>query len=299
MLGGDGHRLLSGREGHLDHVGFMTAVPVEEAVGWTRLAADRPAVMGIINVTPDSFSDGGDRLDPTAAIAAGLRMAEDGAAIVDVGGESTRPGAEPVDPTEEQRRILPVTAALARAGVTVSVDTRNAVTMRAALDVGATILNDVSGFAYDPAAADVARGHPVIVMHMRGTPQTMQVLTDYADVAADVRRELAARLAACRFPPHTVAVDPGIGFSKGPGQNEVLLAHLPTLLTLGCPIVVGVSRKGFIGRVTGVQDRRDRLAGSLAAALFALERGASVLRVHDVPETVQAVRTWQALRAAG
>lgn len=261
-----------------------------------------PAVMGIVNVTPDSFSDGGDRLDPAQAIEAGLAMAEAGAAVVDVGGESTRPGSRPTPPDVERKRILPVIAALARAGMVVSVDTRNAATMSAALDAGAAIVNDVSGLTHDPAAAALLarRGCPVVLMHMRGTPETMGSLAIYADVAAEVAHELAERVAAANaagIAPDRIALDPGIGFAKTAEQNAELLRRLPVLLQLGRPIVAGVSRKGFIGRLSGEAEARKRGAGSLAAALLALSRGATLLRVHEVADTVQAVRVWQGLRA--
>jgi dihydropteroate synthase len=264
----------------------------------------RPAVMGVLNVTPDSFSDGGDHLDhhldPGRAVAAGLAMAAAGAAVVDVGGDSARPGALPTPPAIEQARILPVIRGLARQGVRVSVDTRNATTMEAALAAGAAVVNDISALAHDPEALSVVArsGAPVVLMHMRGNPVTMAASAHYADVALEVTQELALRLAAAEaagIPRHRIALDPGIGFAKTGEQNLELLARLPVLLNLGCPLVVGVSRKRFIGRLTGVDEPRRRLAGSLAAALFALGRGAAMLRVHDVPETVQAVRVWQAL----
>ena len=260
----------------------------------------RPSVMGVINITPDSFSDGGKHFDPGEAVAAGLAMAAAGAAVVDVGGESTRPGARPTPPDIEQARILPVIRALTRQGVTVSVDTRNAATMEQALAAGAAIVNDVSALAHDPrAAAVLARaGAPVVLVHMRGNPETMGSLARYEDVAVEVVRELSLRLAAAAaagIPSGRIALDPGIGFAKTAAHNLELLARLPLLLNLGCPLVVGVSRKGFIGRLSGVPEPRGRLAGSLAGALFALGRGAAVLRVHDVAETAQAVRVWQAL----
>jgi dihydropteroate synthase len=269
---------------------------------WAGLPVDRPAVMGILNVTPDSFSDGGLHLAAERAIAAGRAMAEAGADIVDVGGESTRPGALGTPAEEEQARILPVVRALAGAGVRVSVDTRHATTMQAALDAGAVIVNDVSGLTYDPEAAALvaARCCPVVLMHMRGEPATMMQQTDYADVARDVARELALRreaAVAAGIGRARIALDPGFGFAKGRGQNEDLLARLPLLLNLGCRLVVGLSRKGVIGRLSGEQEPRRRLPGSLAAGLLALLGGATVLRVHDVPETVQALRVWHAIIA--
>jgi dihydropteroate synthase len=258
--------------------------------------------MGVLNVTPDSFSDGGDHADPDRAIAAGIAMAVAGADIVDVGGESTRPRSEPTPPDVEQARVLPVIRALTAAGVRVSVDTRHAATMAAALDAGATIINDVSGLSFDPASAALvaARGCPVVLMHMRGTPSDMHTRNQYDDVVADVRQELAERIAAAEaagVAREAIAIDPGIGFAKKASQSLELLRRLPEVASLGCPILVGVSRKSFMSAVIGEADPRRRVAGSLAAGLFALSRGAAILRVHDVAETVQAVKVWQALSA--
>lgn len=259
-----------------------------------------PAVMGILNATPDSFSDGGLHLDPGRAVAAGLRMIEDGAAILDIGGESTRPGSVPVPSDEERRRVVPVIAALAGVGMPLSVDTRNAATMAAALDAGATVVNDVSALSYDPRALPLvaARGCPVVLMHMRGTPATMTGLTGYGDIVNEVLDELAARVAAAEnagIRRANIAVDPGIGFAKTPQGSVALLRGLSAFRTLGCPILVGASRKGFIGQLSGVADPADRAAGSIAAGLYALSQGASILRVHDVAAMVQAVRVWQGL----
>jgi len=268
---------------------------------WAGLKLGRhPRIMGVLNVTPDSFSDGGDFADPDAAIAAGLAMAVSGADIIDVGGETTRPRSQPTSPAEEQRRILPVIRGLAGAGLRVSVDSRNAATMAAALGAGAAIVNDVSALGYDPAAASLvaARGCPVVLMHMRGTPEDMHTLAHYDDVAADVTRELGQRIEAAMragIPRNRIVVDPGIGFAKTAAQSLQLLQRLPELGTLGCHILVGVSRKSFLGAITGEQDPRRRLPASLAAGLFALSGGAAILREHDVPETVQAVKVWQAL----
>ncbi len=266
------------------------------AAGWIQ----RPSVMGVVNVTPDSFSDGGDFLDPGQAVAAGLAMSAAGAAIVDVGGESTRPGATPTPPEIEQARILPVIRELTRQGVRVSADTRNAATMAAALDAGAAIVNDTSALSHDPEAAPLlARaGVPVLLMHMRGTPASMMAEANYADVALEVTAELAARLTlaeAAGIARERIALDPGIGFAKKTEHNLELLSRLPLLLNLGCPLVVGVSRKRFIGQIGRAAELRQRLPGSLAAGLFALSRGASMLRVHDAVETMQALRVWQAL----
>ena len=271
-------------------------------MGWAGLP-DRPLVMGILNVTPDSFSDGGDRLDPGAATAAGLAMLQDGADIIDIGGESTRPGAHPTAPEIEQARILPVIRALASAGAVVSVDTRHAATMARALDEGARIVNDVSGLMHDPAATPLlaARGCPVILMHMRGTPATMQSLAHYDDVAAEVTAELAAivaRAEAGGIAPHRIALDPGFGFAKHHRHTIDLLRALPKLAALGHPVVAGLSRKGTIGKLTGVADPKQRGPGSVAAALFAVSRGAQVVRVHDVADTRQALCVWAALATA-
>jgi dihydropteroate synthase len=261
-----------------------------------------PWVMGILNTTPDSFSDGGRHQDPEAALAAGHAMHAAGADIIDIGGESTRPGAAPVTPDQEQARILPAIEALARAGIPISVDTRHARTMRAALSAGARIVNDISALADPEAAETVARaGAPVILMHMRGTPQSMMDHARYADIAAEVTAELAARIAAARaagIPLASIAVDPGIGFAKTHEQNIELLDRLAVLHHLGCHILAGVSRKRFIGHLADAPDAAGRTPGSLAAALAALDRGATLLRVHDVPETVQALRVWRGLRAA-
>ena len=270
-------------------------------MSWAGLPTDRPLVMGILNATPDSFSDGGQHGTLAAAIAAGRQMVAAGADIVDVGGESTRPDAVPVPPAREQERVLPIIAALRDAGGRISIDSRNAETMRAALAAGATIVNDVSGLTHDPEAASAvaAAGCPVVLMHMRGTPQTMASLAVYADPVAEVLVELDERLqAALRAGVRRaqIAVDPGIGFAKTSEQGIALLRGLAAFRRFGCPIVVGVSRKSLIGVMSGepVAARRD--PGSIAAALSALTRGAHILRVHDVAGTVQAIRVWQALR---
>ena len=268
---------------------------------WAGLVLDRPRVMAILNVTPDSFSDGGTYTNLQTAIAAGLAMAAAGADIVDVGGESTRPGSPPTPPALEQARIIPVIRALAAAGVRVSIDTRNAATMQAALDAGAAIVNDVSALTHDPAAADVVarRGCPVVLMHMRGTPATMNAHARYTDIAAEVAAELAARIAAAEragIAREAIAIDPGIGFAKLADQSVELLRRLPELAALGRPILVGVSRKSFLGRIIGGEaDPCRRMPGSLAAGLFAVQRGVQILRVHDVAETIQALKVWQAL----
>ena len=251
--------------------------------------------MAIVNVTPDSFSG-----SPQDAVRAGIQALEAGADILDIGGESTRPNATLVTPAEEQKRILPVIEALAGRGKPISVDTRNASTMQAALEAGAAIINDVTALRHDPEAAPLLarRDCGVLLMHMRGTPQTMMALAVYEDVVAEVVAELSASVAAAAaagIAHERIAVDPGIGFAKTAEQNLLLLRNLRAFQWLGLPILVGVSRKAFIGTYGGEADPRRRGPGSLAAALFALQGGATLLRVHDVAETVQAVRVWRAL----
>ena len=257
-----------------------------------------PTVMGILNASPESFANGGQ----AATIACGLAMIADGADILDVGGESTRPGAEPISPDEEQARTIPLIRALARHGTPVSIDTRNAATMRAALDAGATIVNDVSGLTHDPGAAAIVARYDcrVVLMHMRGTPQTMAKMTTYTDLIACIKDELSARIDAALhagIARARIIIDPGIGFAKTGAQNIEVLRHLDEFKTFGLPILVGLSRKLFIGTIAGEPDPQRRASASIAGALFALERGASILRLHDVRETVQAIRMWTALNA--
>ena len=256
--------------------------------------------MGVLNVTPDSFSDGNQTLDPGRAVQAGLAMVADGADIVDVGGESTRPGADPVSAGEERARIIPVIRALAAQNVRVSVDSRNAETMDAALRAGAQIVNDISALTHDAGSARVvaAAGCPVILMHMRDDPRTMTASARYDDVAGEVLSELAARVAAAQaagIDRTRIAVDPGIGFAKTSEHNLALLPRLAVLLNLGLPVAVGVSRKGFIGGLSGEPVARCRVAGSIAAGLHAVLNGAAILRVHDVRATAQALRVWRGL----
>ena len=259
-----------------------------------------PLVMGILNVTPDSFSDGGRHLATDDAIRAGMAMLEAGADLIDVGGESTRPGAEVVSPDVEQARILPVIDALARLAA-ISVDTRNAATMRAAITAGATLVNDVSALAHDPAAAGMLAGQgcAVALMHMRGSPATMTGLAQYEDVAVEVVRELRARIdaaVAAGIGRGRILVDPGIGFAKDDAQNLELLRRLPLLSCLGQRVVLGVSRKRFIGKTGQAPDAASRDPGSIAASLSGLALNGCILRVHDVAGMVQALRLWQAIR---
>ncbi len=265
---------------------------------WAGIAAGRAAVMGILNVTPDSFSDGGRHAEVETAVAAGQAMAAAGADLIDIGGESTRPGSAPVTPAAEQARILPVIRALA-GGPPISVDTRNASTMAAALGAGAAIINDVSALAHDPRAAGIIAeaGCPVVLMHMRGTPQTMHRHALYDDVAVTVTEQLAERVAAAEragIDPARIAIDPGFGFAKDGADNLALLRRLSLLRNLGRCILVGMSRKRFLGDAVGEGEPSLRLPAALAAAVLALERGGAILRVHDVGETVQAIRFWRA-----
>ncbi|MDD2876229.1 MAG: dihydropteroate synthase [Acidiphilium sp.] len=267
---------------------------------WAGLELTTPLVMGIVNVTPDSFSGDGTLADVNVAIAQGRAMLAAGADIIDIGGESTRPGAHPVAPTEEIRRVVPVVQALTAAGAVVSVDTRNAATMAAALDAGARIINDVSALRHDPEAAGViaARGCPIVLMHMRGTPATMGSMTHYADLTSEILDELAARReAACAagIAPDCIALDPGFGFAKTGEQNVALLRSLERFCALGHPVLIGVSRKRFIGELANEANPRQRDAGSIAATLFAVRHGAAIVRVHDVASMVQALRVWRAL----
>ena len=274
---------------------------VQPPAPWAGLILEDPVVMGILNVTPDSFSDGGRLVDPAVAIDAGIAMARAGAAILDVGGESTRPGAAPVAPEEEQARVLPVIRALAGLGLRVSVDTRNAATMDLALDAGAIIVNDVSGLTYDNRAASVVsrRGAPVVLMHMRGDPATMNDLAYYDDVAVEVTIELAALVAAAcsrGVAANQIVIDPGIGFAKTMRHNLELLKRTTLLFNLGCPILVGVSRKSFIGKISAIDQAQRRISGSISAGLHAAAHGVSILRVHDVAETIQAIEIQKAIR---
>ena len=267
------------------------------------LAMERPWIMAVVNVTPDSFSDGGDRFDPAKAVEDGLAMREAGAAILDVGGESTRPGAAPVPPEEELRRVIPTVRELARQGALVSIDTRRARVMAEALEAGARIVNDVTALAGDPESLSlVAEAQvPVVLMHMQGEPRTMQNEPVYLDAPLDIYDWLAARVAACEaagIGRARIAVDPGIGFGKTVDHNLQILDRLALFHGLGCPLVLGVSRKSFIGKISRGEPPKARVAGSLAAALAGLERGAQIVRVHDVAETRQAIEVWQAIGAA-
>ena len=262
------------------------------------LSFDGPRVMGIVNVTPDSFSDGGAYESVAAAVDHARRLVDDGADIIDVGGESTRPGAEPVPVALELARVIPVVAALSDVGVPISIDTVKPQVMVAALEAGASIVNDVNGLRASGALDVVAASDcGVVVMHMQGEPRTMQDAPTYDDVVDEVIEFLTERmaaLAAVGVAAERIAVDPGIGFGKTFAHNLTLIRRLGDLLGLGRPMVIGLSRKGLIGTITG-RDVADRDAGSVAAALIAAERGARILRVHDVRATCDALAVWRSI----
>jgi dihydropteroate synthase len=263
------------------------------------LPTDRTLVMGILNVTPDSFSDGGKHPTPDSAIAAGLRMFYAGADIIDVGGESTRPGAEDVSPEEEQRRVLPVIAALVKAGALVSIDTTHTSTAAAALEAGATIINDVSGLSIEPGMAELVASSkvPYVLTHRRGDARTMDSLTEYGNVAEDVVAELMGvrgKLYAAGVAPEQIILDPGIGFSKTDEQNWELLRNLDRLDALGHKVLVGVSRKRFLGTLLTVAGKaaapEERDAATAAVTAVTAARGAWAVRVHDVGASLDAVK---------
>jgi len=266
------------------------------------LDVTQPQIMGILNVTPDSFSDGGRHADVETACAAALQMVADGATIIDIGGESTRPGAAEVPEAEEILRTAPVIEAIrAQSQIPISIDTRKATVGLEALEAGANLVNDVSGFTFDPALAPLAAqaSVPVCIMHAQGDPATMQEDPQYADVLLDVYDYLDAqidRLEAIGVVREQIVIDPGIGFGKTLEHNLTLLRNLSLFHGLGCPILLGVSRKGFIGKIGEEPQAAARAPGSIAVGLAALAQGVQFLRVHDVAETVQALRLWQAVR---
>ena len=270
--------------------------------GGRSLRLDRPRVMGIVNVTPDSFSDGGAHFDADSAIAHGLQLAEEGAAILDIGGESTRPGADEVALEEELRRVIPVIERLAKqVSVPISIDTSKPEVMRAAIEAGAGMINDVYGLRREGALdAAAALKVPVVLMHMLGEPRTMQANPEYDDVVGEVHRFLAERIFAAEMAgiaKKHIVVDPGFGFGKTTQHNLQLLAQLRRFTELGVPVLAGLSRKKTIGELTGRGDPRERIFGSLAAHLVAAQNGAMLLRVHDVAATVDALKVWNAVAA--
>jgi dihydropteroate synthase len=260
-------------------------------------------VMGILNVTPDSFSDGGQFLDFSRAVEHGLTMADEGAAVIDIGGESTRPGSEPVATTEQVRRLVPVIEALAeRIDVPISIDTHNVEVARTALQAGASILNDITALGDDRMAELAAeRQVPVVLMHMQGTPATMQVEPRYEDVVSDVRDFLVARAqraAGFGIPRERIFIDPGIGFGKTLPHNLLLLKHLDAFVATGYRILVGASRKGFLGKLTGRENPADRLFGTAATVAQCVATGVSLVRVHDVGPMLDVVKVTQAILRA-
>ena len=261
----------------------------------------RAWVMGIINATPDSFSDGGSFLDPQAALAHGLQMVAEGAEILDIGGESTRPGAQSVEEDEEIRRVLPIIQALRRESqVLLSIDTSKAAVARAALDAGADIINDVTGLRADPDMTALAASSKagIVIMHMQGEPRTMQVAPTYDDVVHEVGeffRQSLTRSVACGIDPMRIALDPGIGFGKTPEHNRRLLAELSAFLEFGRPLLLGVSRKSFLGWLAGSSAMNDRFWPGLALTSLCRERGARILRVHDVKPHTEALRMTEAI----
>lgn len=262
-----------------------------------------PVIMGIVNVTPDSFSDGGEFFDPKKAIAHGLKLRAEGAHILDIGGESTRPGSLPVTPAEEQKRIIPVIEGLKDCGAVLSVDTRNAGTMRAAIAAGAGMINDVSALSHDPASLDIvaASGLPVCLMHMKGDPKTMQDDPHYDNVFDEVYSYLEQRISLCisaGISRDRIMVDPGIGFAKNLSHNLTLMNRIDEFQALGVPVMLGASRKRFIGEIDPVATKDNRLAGSLAAVASAYIKGIRHFRVHDVAETVQALAVLKAIKTS-
>ena len=266
------------------------------------LKLDRTRVMGIVNVTPDSFSDGGAHDTTDAAVAHALRLVEEGTDLLDIGGESTRPGAAEVEAEEELRRVVPVIERLAaQVAVPISIDTSKPEVMRAAVQAGAWMINDVCGLRREGALdAAAALGVPVVLMHMQGEPRSMQAAPQYDDVVGEVHRFLAERIFAAEMagiPKQRIVVDPGFGFGKDTAHNLQLLAQFERFVELGVPVLAGLSRKRSIGELTGRDVPADRVAGSVAAHLIAAQRGAAIVRVHDVAATIDALKVWNAVAA--
>jgi dihydropteroate synthase len=268
----------------------------------TLMAPSGPVVVGILNVTPDSFSDGGDFLDPEAAAVHASTMLDEGADILDVGGESTRPGSDPVSQEEEIQRVVPVLERIlaARPQAVISVDTYRSTTATAALEAGASLVNDVTALRGDPRMASVVGEAecPVVLMHMQGEPKTMQKQPHYENVVREVRDFLAERAeyaVAAGVRPENIVLDPGVGFGKNLGHNLDLLRNLDAIVDLGFPVLIGASRKRFIERITGVQVARDRVFGTVATTVFAYERGVTFFRVHDVRANREALAVAEAV----
>jgi dihydropteroate synthase len=279
----------------------LTAARPALQLGSRTVRLDQPQVMAIVNATPDSFSDGGQYADAAAAVEAGVRMAAEGAAIIDVGGESTRPGARSIWEGDEIERVAPVIRQLAAGGVAVSVDTRKADVMTAAAEAGVRMINDVSALTYDARSAEVAASLnlPVVLMHHQGAPEVMQDDPRYDDVLVEVYLWLEERIAAAvaaGVSRERILIDPGFGFGKNVAHNLELMNGLALFHSLGCTLVVGPSRKRTIGALSGEAPADRRIGGSIAFALKAVEQGAQIVRVHDVFETVQALRIWRGMR---
>lgn len=276
----------------------MGAVP-----SFAGLTLDQPRLMGVVNVTPDSFSDGGDFLDSTLAIQHGLQMSADGADILDIGGESTRPGSAPVSIDEELTRVIPVIEGLTKQGKLVSIDTRHAEVMQQAIAAGARIVNDVTALTHDADSMDVCAnaGIDVVIMHMQCDPKTMQDNPTYDDASADIMMYLRERVRAMEgagIARDKIAVDPGIGFGKNLDHNLRVLSRLGDYEGLGLPVLLGASRKSFITKIDRDVPPKQRVAGSLAAAIVGYARGVRLFRVHDVTETRQAMAVWRAIEGA-
>ena len=259
------------------------------------ISLHRPRIMGVVNVTPDSFSDGGDFFDAGSAISHGKSLIEAGADLLDIGGESTRPGSAPTSLEDELARVLPVIEGLAGCGVPLSIDTRRGAVMDAALESGATVVNDITALGDDPDAADIVARHgaSVILMHMRGRPRDMQAEPFYDHAPHEILQYFKDRVAVCEqagISRDRIAIDPGIGFGKNDDHNLEILAEVAIFHGLGCAVVIGASRKSFIGRVAGIDDPRSRVAGSLAAAALAAGQGVRIFRIHDVSETRQVLQ---------
>lgn len=278
--------------------------PMEpEPLSFAGLTLDRPHLMGVVNVTPDSFSDGGDFLDASVAIAHGKSLIADGADILDIGGESTRPGSEPISIDEECGRVIPVIEGLIDEGTLISIDTRHAEVMQRAINAGASIVNDVTALTYDRDSARVCLDASVdiVLMHMQGNPQTMQDNPTYDDAALDILDYMGERLLALEtmgIARAKIAIDPGIGFGKNLDHNLRILSGIDAFHALGVPLLLGVSRKSFIAKIDRDVPPKDRVAGSIAAAIAGWDRGVQIFRVHDVAETRQALAVWQAIEGS-
>ena len=291
---------------HQARIDCLLARLTDQRPTFAGLRFDEPRIMGVLNVTPDSFSDGGDYATPEAAIARGYEHSRAGVAILDIGGESTRPGSNPMAAAEEGRRVLPVIEALAAAGSgpVISIDSRKAEVMEQAVAAGASIINDISALAGDDSALAVAAdlGVGVILMHCQGEPKTMQTAPVYDHPPAEIFDYLEGRIEACEaagIARARIAVDPGIGFGKSLEHNLAILSHLSLFHGLGCAVLIGASRKTFIGHITGEERPKARLPGSIAATVAGLNQGVQMIRAHDTAETRQAMEVWRAIHAGG